>query len=184
MAGQRKDWKIETIPSTRLTGSEREEIFQLCEQAYQTDLRPYLRRLKNPSHLIVRPKSKIVGHACCIERWLQVENRTPLRTSYVEAVATHPEYQRQGLGTALLKQALAWAENFEFEIGGLSPACVGFYQRRGWELWQGPLFYRKNGERFACSKDEVAMVHRLARTPDLQTHQPLSIEWRPGEEVW
>jgi hypothetical protein len=71
----------------------------------------------------------------------------------------------------------------DYEIGALSPAETSLYSHLGWELWQGPLFHRKEGNWLPDPQDEVAMIMRLPKTPALDLTLPLSIEWREGE-VW
>jgi aminoglycoside 2'-N-acetyltransferase I len=139
---------------------------------------------RDPVHLVIRGESKIVGHACLIERWLQVAEGVPMRTAFVEAVATDPEYQGRGFGSALMRRIMLEAEAHQFEIGGLSTGRIDYYRRLGWELWRGPLCYRLQGRVVSMPEENGAMVYRLSRTPALDLDRPLSVEWREGPEVW
>jgi aminoglycoside 2'-N-acetyltransferase I len=103
-----------------------------------------------------------------------------LRTAYVEAVATEPAFQRRGFATAVM-QRVAHAIG-DFDLGGLSPSEVGFYERLGWELWRGPLSIRSAAGLIPTPNERV-MILRLPRTPPLDLHSPLSAEWREGE-LW
>jgi hypothetical protein len=69
----------------------------------------------------------------------------------------------------------------DFELGGLAPSDPIFYERLGWELWQGRLFIRKGTELLPSPQDEQVMILRLRTTPPLDLTAPLSAEWREGE---
>jgi aminoglycoside 2'-N-acetyltransferase I len=86
-------------------------------------------------HVIVEDGGTVIAHASVVPRTLVLDGR-PLRSGYVEAVATHPALQRQGLGTRVMRQATATVDT-ELELGALSSAVVGFYERFGWQRWPG-----------------------------------------------
>lgn len=176
--------RIEFIKSQSLSKNDRELILQLINLAFEDDLTTYFNLLFKPVHFIIRDANQIIGHACIVERWLQIGQLAQMRTSYIELAATHPNFQRQSIGSELMKAAVEFAEQKGFEICGLSPAVHQFYLRLGWELWIGPLFYRKNNKTFPSPADEEAMIYRLSTTPELDFHLPLSIEWRAGSEIW
>ena len=75
----------------------------------RSTIRPYFDVFNDPVHITVRDKNLIVAHACLIERWLQFGEAEPMRTAYVEAVATDPKYQGRGFGTAILMEAMIQA---------------------------------------------------------------------------
>jgi Predicted acetyltransferase involved in intracellular survival and related acetyltransferases len=123
----------------------------------------------------------LVSHALWVTRYLQAGHGPLLRTAYVEAVATDPDYQRRGFATAVM-QRLA-AEVKDFELAALSPSDPAFYARLGWQLWRGPLFIRTEDGLLASPDEEQVMILRLPRTPLLDLDMPLSAEWRQGE-LW
>ena len=108
-----------------------------------------------------------------------------MRTAYVEAVATAPDHQRKGFATAVLQRLVdVVAADPTWELAALSPSDAGFYQRRGWELWRGPLAIRREGRLEASPEDEQVMIRRLPRTPaTLDSTALLTAEWREGE-LW
>ena len=53
-------------------------------------------------HVVLDLAGEIVAHASVVERELRVAGQ-PLRTGYVEAVATAPAYQRRGYGTQVMR---------------------------------------------------------------------------------
>ena len=122
----------------------------------------------------------MVSHAMWVTRWLQAGNQPPLRTAYVEMVATEPQFQGRGLASAVMRR-LATAID-DFEMGGLCPAEPMLYTKLGWVFWQGPLFIR-TGEGLLSTTETQIMILRLSKTPPLDLTLPLSAEWREGE-LW
>ncbi len=172
------------LDAKSLDASQRAEIIRLCSAAYAEDFTPFLELLLPTSvHVLARLDGELVSHAAWVTRWLQPHGRATLRTAYVEAVATAPAHQGRGFGSAVMRKVAELIDDYGYDIGGLSPANVGFYERLGWELWQGPLFIRTE-HGLLPTPDEQVMILRLARTPsDLDIRAPLSAEWRPGE-LW
>jgi aminoglycoside 2'-N-acetyltransferase I len=166
-----------------MSATEQQEITTLCTRAYQEDFTSILPSFPEAIHILARTgtEARIVSHALWVTRWLQVGSSAPLRTAYVEAVATDPDYARRGYASAVLRRLAQ--EIGDFELGGLSPSDPVFYERLGWELWQGPLFIRKGTELLPSPQDEQVMILRLRTTPPLDLTAPLSAEWREGE-LW
>lgn len=113
-----------------------------------------------------------------VTRWLQPAGHPPLRTAYIEAVATEKAYRGRGLATELMRRVAVAIQ--PFDLGGLSPSDANFYARFGWQLWEGPLFIRKGTELLATPEEQV-MILRLPGTPKLDLTTALSAEWREGE---
>lgn len=171
---------FELISGEALSAFDRQAVLDLCTAAYEEDFLPYLELLPHPVHLLARRGDVLMSHAAWVTRWLQVSEGELLRTAYVEAVATAPEYQRQWFGSAVMRQLLNYLG--DFEIAALSPSDSRFYERLGWELWRGPLAVRTD-EGLTFTPDEEVMMYRLPRTPKLDLNALLIIEWRQGE-VW
>jgi aminoglycoside 2'-N-acetyltransferase I len=171
---------LEIVPKSQLMPPDRADILALCSQAFEEDYTPYLESFVDAVHILARLDGQFVSHALWIERWLQVGDHPPLRTAYVEGVATAAGFRGRGIATIVMKRLAE--EIASFEIGALSPADTGLYAHLGWEYWQGPLFTRKGGMRIS-NPDEAVMILRLPKTPALDLSMPISIEWREGE-VW
>ena len=168
---------IERVATPSLTGGALAELRDLCDLAYS---QPVFETFGGGEHLLGRHRGHLVCHAMWITRWLQPRGLALLKTAYVELVATHPNHRGRGYATAILERmALEIADE---ELGGLSPATPGLYERLGWRFWRGPLFARTDGGMLPTPDDRV-MVLQLSRTPPLDFQAPLSVEWRPGE-VW
>lgn len=133
-------------------------------------------------HVIGEVDGEIVAHASVVERDLRVAGR-PLRTGYVEAVATLPGRQAQGHGTAVMREVNAFVRD-GFELGALGTGSHAFYERLGWERWRGASSVRtREGERRTPDEDGYILVLRTPTSPPLSLDDPISCEWRPGD-VW
>jgi aminoglycoside 2'-N-acetyltransferase I len=171
---------IEIKTGETLSQDEIRKILSLLTDAFEEDFEPFLQSFKQPTHVIAKLGDKLVSHALWITRWLQVSDYPLLHTAYVEAVATEGSHRRSGYATLVM--ARLNQEIQDYDIGALSPADTTLYARLGWEYWQGPLYSRKE-DQFILVPNETAMILRTKNTPGLNTHAPLSIEWREGE-VW
>ena len=167
-------------PVGTLSPSTWQEIVDLCSLAYEEDFRLAFQNVPNTTHIIPRFDGQMVSHACWITRWLQPAGHRPLRTAFVEAVATAPGQQRLGFASAVMAR-VAEAIKY-FDLGGLSTGRPKFYKRLGWEEWRGPLRIRTQSGLLSTPTDQ-AMVLRLPLTPQLDLDASMSAEWRPGE-LW
>jgi GNAT superfamily N-acetyltransferase len=175
---------LQVLGADALDRVARTEIIRLCESAYSEDFSRLFEELTGSVHVLARDeRGVLVSHAEWVTRWLQPDGLPALRTAYVEAVATAPARQRQGLATAVLRHLgnLIRADS-NWELGGLSPSDPAFYARLGWEPWLGPLGIRHGGSVEPTAPDEQVMILRLPRTPaTLVTSTLLTAEWRAGE---
>ena len=133
-------------------------------------------------HCIALLDGQTVAHAAVVERELHAGER-PLRTGYVEAVATAPALQGRGVGTLVMRAANEHILG-SYELGALGTGEHGFYERLGWRTWQGPLFVRTpEVERRTLDEDGGIMVLSTPTTGPLDLAAPLSCDWRAGD-VW
>lgn len=172
--------RVDVVSGEHLSDADRRAVLDLCNRAYQEDLEPLFETFTDPTHILGYCGRSLVSHALWVTRWLQPGHHSPLRTAYVEMVATAPEHWRKGFASAVMKR-LAEAIT-DFELAALCPAETTLYARLGWVFWQGPLFIRTS-ETLLPTPDERVMILRLPRTPPLDPRAPLSAEWRPGE-LW
>jgi GNAT superfamily N-acetyltransferase len=172
---------IEQRTTAQLRPVELEELRALCTLAYQEDFSRYFEEVGPGVHLVGRLEGQAVAHVMWVTRMLAIAGCGPLRTAYVEAVATRPELQRRGFAGALLERLAR--EVTAYDLAALSPSGQGLYQRLGWQLWRGPLFIRGDG-RLIPTPDEQVMILRLPGTPpELDLDAAMSAEWRAGE-LW
>ncbi len=133
-------------------------------------------------HVVLDLDGEIVCHAAVVERELQIAGR-PLRTGYVEAVATAPDRQGQGFGSIVMTEVNAIIRA-GFELGALGTGRHGFYERLGWLTWAGPTSVRTpGGMQRTPDEDGYILVLATPASPPLDLTAPISCEWRPGD-VW
>jgi aminoglycoside 2'-N-acetyltransferase I len=171
---------VEHVTSSAMAPALSAEVRALCDAAYRTPTAPYFEALGDGDHLFGRRNGVLVSHLMWVTRWLKISNGPPLRTAYVEMVATAPSAERQGFASELLRNLVPLVQ--DFDIAALCPATESLYLRLGWRFWRGPLATRKDGV-LIPTPEERCMVLPLARTPLLDLDEPLSVEWRAGE-VW
>src|SRR5687768_3728265 len=100
-----------------------------------------------------------VGHAAVVSRLLHVGER-PLRTGYVEGVATAPDRHGTGVGSAVMSAA-ADIVRADHEMGALSTSRHTFYGRLGWERWLGATYVRDGANLIrTADEDDGVMVLR------------------------
>jgi aminoglycoside 2'-N-acetyltransferase I len=185
-SGTDQRWRVEILAHPALTAAARAEIIGLCEAAYQEDFSHLFEQLPASVHVMARDdRGRLLSHAEFVPRWLQPGGLGFLRTAYIEAVATAPGERRRGLATAVLRRLIdVVAADLTWDLAALSPSDAGFYERRGWELWRGPLAIRRDGHIAPSPDDEQVMIRRLPRTPaTIDPTALLTAEWREGE-LW
>ena len=171
---------LEVVGVDDLSPADRSAIIRLCADAFEEDFTPLFQYLPDSTHVLARLDGELVSHACWVTRSLQPGELRPLRTAYVEAVATAPPHQGRGYGSAVMRRLAAAIG--DYELGGLSTGRFSFYERLGWERWPGPLAIRTQ-HGLLHTPGERVLILRLPRTPPLDLHALLTAEWRPGE-LW
>lgn len=182
--------RVKVVSGESLSDADRGDIVSLCNRAYEANIEPLFDTFVDATHVLGFYAGSLASHAMWVTRWLQPgtgqvpctpsTGQVPLRTAYVEMVATEPVHRRRGFATKVMKH-LAKA-TAGFELGALCPAEPSLYSRLGWVFWRGPLLIRTPGE-LLPTPDERVMILRLPKTPPLDLGAPLSAEWRPGE-LW
>ncbi len=135
------------------------------------------------THVVLDEDGAILAHASVVARVLSIAG-APLRTGYVEGVATQPERQHEGLATAVMG-AVNQHVDTTFELGALSTGLPTFYERLGWLRWRGPTFVRlHDGNVIRTPEDDGGILVRpTPTTGPVDPAAPISCEWRQGD-VW
>jgi aminoglycoside 2'-N-acetyltransferase I len=120
-------------------------------------------------HVVVRDHGHLVGHASAVPRLIRFGDRPWCTVGYVEAVATDPERQGEGVGR-LAMERLAEEISSRWAIALLSTgSATGFYERLGWKRWlglsytetpSGPLADGEHGGLMVYACDGSAAVDR------------------------
>ena len=171
---------IERVRTNSLVPRVLQQVHALCNEAYGEDVTRCFADVGPGIHLLGWHGPALVSHVMWVDRMLYLEGHEPLRSAYVELVATRTRDLRHGYATNLM-QRLA-LEIQAYDIGALSPANTSLYDRVGWERWRGALFHRTAGGVVPDPGEEV-MVLRLPGSPAFDLTADLSVDWRPGE-VW
>ncbi|MGH2691599.1 MAG: GNAT family N-acetyltransferase [Actinomycetota bacterium] len=132
-------------------------------------------------HFILEEDGMVAAHASVVERELHTSGHR-LVTGYVEAVATRPDLQRRGHGSALMREVGEYIDR-AFQLGALGGEPA-FYERLGWVVWEGPTSVRtESGLIRTPEEDGYVLVRLTPTTPELDLSAPISCEWRSGD-VW
>jgi aminoglycoside 2'-N-acetyltransferase I len=178
---------IRAVPTDELTASDIDTVRALLWAAFEDEedggfTEDDWQHSLGGMHWLAEVGSQLVAHAAVVERDIHIGGR-PLRTGYVEAVATSPAHQRRGYGSAVMRAVNEHIEA-QFELGALGTSSHGFYYRLGWQTWPGPSFVRTaDGEKATPDEDGYILVLRTSRTPPLDKTASISCEWRAGD-VW
>lgn len=132
-------------------------------------------------HVVVADGGTVVAHASVVARTLEVDGR-PFRSGYVEAVATTPAAHGRGFGSLAMAE-VATLLHRTYELGALSTGRHGFYERLGWERWQGPTFVRRGlrSDRTEDDDDGV-LVLRFGPSAAVDRVAALTCEARTGDD--
>lgn len=132
-------------------------------------------------HVLAREGDCLVSHASAVPRRIRF-GEEPWRTvAYVEAVATDPDRQGEGIGRRTM-------EALQREISSRWPAALlstgratGFYELLGWEKWRGLSYTQTTTGVVLDGEHGGLMILRLdpSVVPDLSVS--VTCEDRPGD---
>ena len=160
---------IEHVPSSTLTAAVATAVRELCDAAYGEASDSLFAALGPGDHLLGRVGGTLTSHLMWVTRWLEPRGLPPLRTAYVEMVATAPQARGRGYATTLLERFPPLVA--DCELAALAPATEGLYTRLGWRFWRGPLSSRREGD-LESTPGERVMILALPRTPPLDLDAP------------
>jgi aminoglycoside 2'-N-acetyltransferase I len=179
--------RLRRLPTAELTTDEVAAIRDLLEAAFGPQEEERFteedwQHAVGGQHFVLDVEGEIAAHASVVERELHVDGR-PVRTGYVEAVATAPSLQGTGLGTQVMRDVGSYIAE-RFELGALGTGSHRFYERLGWLTWKGPTFVRTpTGDQRTPEEDGYILVLPTPASPALDLSARISCEWRPGD-VW
>ena len=131
-------------------------------------------------HVLVEDDGEIRAHAAVVERDVEAAGHL-LDTGYVEAVATWPEHEGRGYGSAAMEEAGRLIAE-RYELGALATGRPSFYERLGWQPWRGPTFVREiDGLARTTDDDGAIFVLVTDRTPPLDLDAEIISDWRVGD---
>lgn len=132
-------------------------------------------------HVLARERGRLLGHASAVPRRIRFGDGPWRTVGYVEAVATDPDRRGEGVGRLVMAR-------LHDEILSRWPVALlstgrarGFYERLGWERWQGLSYTRTATGVVQDGEHGGLMILRLERSlvPDLSTS--VTCEDRTGD---
>lgn len=173
---------VESFTTTEASPARLGEIRRLCEAAFGPGFSDDdWEHALGGRHIVALDETAIVAHAAVVPRAIAVAAR-PFDTGYVEAVATHPIHQGQGLAATVMRE-VAGVIRDGFEMGALSTGLHDFYERLGWERWHGPSYVRADNElRRSEDEDDGIMVLRFGPSAEVDLMAAISCEARSGDD--
>ena len=178
---------LRVVQTEDLLPGELSSLTALCEAAFGEPFAGAWERVGPGIHVFAEAEGRSIAHAMVVDRRLYLghEPDLALDVGYVEHVASLPELQGAGHGTSVMREVGRIIAD-EYVLGALATGSNPFYERLGWETWQGPTFVRMaDGQRVrSADEDGHVMVLRTDRTPaPLDLQGPIAIDWR-AEEPW
>lgn len=170
------------MASAHIDAATRAELRQLWDRAFGDRFSDHdADHAYGGVHVLVRAGDRLVGHASAVPRRIRF-GAQPWRTvAYVEAVATDPDRQGEGIGRRSM-------ETLQAEIATRWPVAMlstgratAFYEALGWERWRGRSFTETSSGVVPDGEHGGLMVLRreLSVVPDLSVD--VTCEDRPGD---
>lgn len=135
--------------------------------------------------VLLHDGAELVAHAAIVPRAIDLGHDDSAHTyaaGYVEGVAVIPSRQHAGLGTIVL-DVTNEALRAGFELGVLSTSLWSFYERLGWERWQGPSYVVRSGIRTrTADEDHGLLVLRCDATKHLELTAAITCQERVGDD--
>lgn len=168
------------LRSEELTATRVDQVRSLLAAAFGGDFDDHdWQHALGGVHFLLLEGTEPIAHAALVERRLEIGERA-IRTGYVEAVATAPPHQGLGHGTAVMRRVTELIRA-GYRLGALSTSEHAFYERLGWERWQGPTYVRTAGGLVRTpDEDEGVMVLRVDGV--LEAALPIVCRERAGDD--
>jgi aminoglycoside 2'-N-acetyltransferase I len=132
------------------------------------------------THVLAIERGQVLAHAALVPRMLEVDG-SPVWAGYVEAVATLPGRQGEGLGSLVMAE-IAVVLRETYDLGALSTSRHAFYERLGWERWRGPTYVRAGDLVRTEDEDDGVMVLRFSPRAEVNLTSSITCESRPGDD--
>lgn len=172
---------VVVVESPGIAPATRDELWDLWQAAFGTIRfdRDDEAHAYGGVHVLAYAGGRLAGHASVVPRRLRV-GQTWHDAGYVEGVATQPDLQLRGIGTALMERLRPEIER-RWPFAMLSTGrATAFYERLGWRRWQGPSYTRKaDGTEIADDEHGGLMV--LALSSGIDAALPVTCEDRAGD---
>ena len=173
---------VVTLSSDQLDAAARADLRALWTRAFDDRFDDHdAEHAYGGVHVVVRAADRPVCHASAVPRQVRFGDGPWCTIGYVEAVATDPERQGEGLGRRTM-QVLQREIAARWPVAMLSTGrATGFYESLGWERWRGLSYTLTSSGVVPDGEHGGLMVLRLDRSvvPDLTV--AVTCEDRPGD---
>jgi aminoglycoside 2'-N-acetyltransferase I len=175
--------QLRSARTADLAGAELEALRRLVFDAFEGQLtEDDWDHTVGGCHILALEGDEVVAHAAVVARTLVAGSRS-LDTGYVESVAVRRDRRRRGHAGHVMREANRIITG-RYQLGALSDGSgiPGFYERLGWERWQGPTFVASPlGPIRTAEDDGGVLVLRTPATGGLDLTAPLMCNWRSGD---
>ena len=173
---------VRAVRGDAASGDLRTRLVKLFDRAFAESTGPLFEAMRPVLHVVAEAGPEVLSHAMWVERALQVAADEPVRTAYVEFVATDPGHWGRGLASTVMRR-LVEEMGDAYPLAALCTGSLGFYRRLGWRSWEGALAVRLPSGRRLPTPEEHIMFLDLSGAFASRRREPLSAEWREGE-LW
>lgn len=173
---------IETIRTFSISESVRREILDLCNAAFGQPFDILFSMLPpDGTHLLGREDGRLVAHLVITDRAMRFGDGGWLRAAYLDAVATHPDFQKRGFAGDLLSMASSLCRD-RYDLQALATNMPDLYARHCFLKWRGKQFIEcEFGEGTEETEEQGnLMVFFSHRTEITDFTLPVTANWRPG----
>ena len=131
-------WDVSVLESDRVDATTRAALRELWDRAFGDRFDDHdADHAFGGVHVLIRESDHIIGHASAVPRLITFGDQPWAMCGYVEAVATDPQRQGQGIGR-LAMERLQIEIASRWGIALLSTGrATGFYEGLGWQRWLG-----------------------------------------------
>lgn len=171
--------RIETVTGDALTAGHLVAVRRLLDRAFDGEFSDddWWHAIGG-HHVTVYHDEALVAHASVVRRRLWVGGNAH-EAGYVEAVATEPDAQGRGFGTAAMEE-IGRVIDRHHAFGVLSTGTYRFYERLGWRRWCGPTSVRlASGEIVRTPDDDGGVMVRS--TVPLDIDATITCDERTGD---
>jgi aminoglycoside 2'-N-acetyltransferase I len=132
-------------------------------------------------HVLVGVDGQLIGHASAVPRLIRFGDQPWRTVGYVEAVATEPSRQGEGVGR-LTMERLQDEIAFRWGLALLSTGrATGFYELLGWQRWLGLSYTQTGSEVVPDGEHGGLMVFHPDRSLVLDRTVSVTCQDRPGD---
>lgn len=177
---------FKTIKVKDLDQQQRQQISELCFAAFDEAPWDQYKFMQDATHIVAILDNQIVSHALWTDRVFTIDDITS-HVAYIEYVTTDHKLRGKGLASELLKYLINTLIKLNYDLAALQPEDEAFYQKIGWETWQGSL-YINHDKSIDFSEDVQIMLYPLNnqlsdKVSSSSKNNLIYSDWREGE-IW